>query len=590
MPEEVATETPPAVVDETVKTDKELIAEEEEQQAAEAEKGAAEETEKPAKPEKAKKEKKAKVPFVFTKDWEEGKVYLYQSYRTPLIPSLFPKELMLETWLKLHGIPYENVGVTSGRKEQTPFVELNGEKMAGGDLLPRLAQKFEKNVSSHLTQDQLNIEHAMVKMVENHIYWFVMDWRTKSEDNTVKAYKLNLPAYFQSSLPPAVLSIHLKLSLCKKVQKQKRGQGFTNLEEQAKEDLRVVSEMLGEKDFMFGSEISMLDLMVFSVLSLVLMVDPEYECKMRDWVVETLPNLVDLVKRVKEKVWGDHWDAATGDNLDLNPHIPKPEVEPDTVPEKEDNEEEKKDEEKEDLEKCEDEKDGEKEEVKEATESDGPKLEKRNSFMVTFKNMKSRVFQKTKKSETDTETEKETDEEKKEEENVEEKKDEEKDEEKADVSDGKKDEEKDEEKEPEKETEKKNSFIDSLKNIKSRMAQKSKKTTEASETDEKPKEVEEEKIEDATEEKEVPTQEEGEAEKGASSKKNSIIDSLKNIKSRMVQKSKKVEAPETTETTAVVEEDKSDEKVEEKVEEKAEEKAEAKAEEKAEEKVEEKTE
>merc|ERR1711974_26105 len=117
----------------------------------------------------------------------------------------------------------------------------------GGDVLPRLAQKFEKNVSSHLTQEQLNVEHAMVKMVENHLHWYVMDWRTKTEDNTVKAYKLNLPTYFQSSLPPAVLSIHLKLSLCKKVQKQKRGQGFTDLEQQAKQDMKVVSEMLGTK-------------------------------------------------------------------------------------------------------------------------------------------------------------------------------------------------------------------------------------------------------------------------------------------------------------------------------------------------------
>ena len=552
MPEQVATETPPTVGEETVKSDKELIAEEEQQQAAETEKETTEQTtDEVEKAEKPKKEKKPKVPFVFTKDWEEGKVYLYQSSRTPLIPSLFPRELLLETWLKLHGVPYENVRLTSGRKERLPFVELNGEKIAGGDVLPRLAQKFEKNVSSHLTQEQLNVEHAMVKMVENHLHWYVMDWRTKTEDNTVKAYKLNLPTYFQSSLPPAVLSIHLKLSLCKKVQKQKRGQGFTDLEQQAKQDMKVVSEMLGDKDFMFGSDVSMLDLVVFSVLALLLMVDPEYECKMRDWVGENLNNLVQLVTRLKEKVWGDHWDAATGDSLDLNPHIPKPEPETEAQPEEEDKEEEKKDEEKKDEEKVEP-------EVEEQVEKDGPKLEKRKSFMVSLKNMKSRVFPRTKKSEENEEdTEEEDQKEDKKEEEEEEKKDEEKieTEQKEDKTDGEKLEVQ-EEGEKEESSEKKNSFIVSLKNIKSRMVPKSKKGAEAPESDEKLEEVEEEKKEEAPVEQEP--QDEGEKEK-EKEKKTSIMDSLKNIKSRMVTKSKKTtDATEPEEPQEVEAEKKED--------------------------------
>ena len=551
MPEQVATETPPTVGEETVKSDKELIAEEEQQQAAETEKETTEQTtDEVEKAEKPKKEKKPKVPFVFTKDWEEGKVYLYQSSRTPLIPSLFPRELLLETWLKLHGVPYENVRLTSGRKERLPFVELNGEKIAGGDVLPRLAQKFEKNVSSHLTQEQLNVEHAMVKMVENHLHWYVMDWRTKTEDNTVKAYKLNLPTYFQSSLPPAVLSIHLKLSLCKKVQKQKRGQGFTDLEQQAKQDMKVVSEMLGDKDFMFGSDVSMLDLVVFSVLALLLMVDPEYECKMRDWVGENLNNLVQLVTRLKEKVWGDHWDAATGDSLDLNPHIPKPEPETEAQPEEEDKEEEKKDEEKKDEEKVEP-------EVEEQVEKDGPKLEKRKSFMVSLKNMKSRVFPRTKKSEENEEDTEEEDQKEDKKEEEEEKKDEEKieTEQKEDKTDGEKLEVQ-EEGEKEESSEKKNSFIVSLKNIKSRMVPKSKKGAEAPESDEKLEEVEEEKKEEAPVEQEP--QDEGEKEK-EKEKKTSIMDSLKNIKSRMVTKSKKTtDATEPEEPQEVEAEKKED--------------------------------
>ena len=41
---------------------------------------------------------------------------------------------------------------------------------------------------------------------------------------------------------------------------------------------------------------------------------------------------------LQDRAWGDHWDEATGEKLDMNPHIPKPD------PPKEEEKEEKKDE------------------------------------------------------------------------------------------------------------------------------------------------------------------------------------------------------------------------------------------------------
>ena len=60
----------------------------------------------------------------------------------------------------------------------------------------------------------------------------------------------------------------------------------------------------------------------------------------------------------QDLAWGDHWDEATGDKLELNPHIPKPD------PPKE---EEKKEEEKEGEEK-------KKEEEEEEKKEDGEKV------------------------------------------------------------------------------------------------------------------------------------------------------------------------------------------------------------------------
>ena len=343
----VEVETNAPVVAETEKTDKELIAEEE--MAAEAENDDAKDESKEEKQTKAPKKEKEKKPTVFMKDWEENKVYLYQSGRTPQIPSIVAKELKLETFLKLHGIPYENVKMSkmSLKKVKMPFIELNGEEILDGDIFPKLAEKFEKNLTANLTPEQANIEHAMIRMVENTLYWAIMDWRSETVDQTVKAYKINLPQYLDLKLPHALLNLHYKMNVTKKIQKRVKDQGFHDLKEQAKQDMKVLSEMLGDKEFMFGSEPSMLDLTMFSVLAQFFSVDADMDCSLRTHMNESFENLSSLFNRIKDKVWGEHWDEATGESLEVNPHIPKPE--PEVKEEKEDEKEEGKEEPKEDA-------------------------------------------------------------------------------------------------------------------------------------------------------------------------------------------------------------------------------------------------
>ena len=96
-----------------------------------------------------------------------------------------------------------------------------------------------------------------------------------------------------------------------------------DIENSGKKDLKTLSEMLGEKEFFFGDEPSMLDLVVFSHVGQLVMVDKEHACPLRDYLESDCNNLVGLVNRVKDRCWGDHWANATGEEMDLNPHIPK---------------------------------------------------------------------------------------------------------------------------------------------------------------------------------------------------------------------------------------------------------------------------
>eukprot|EP00092_Neocalanus_flemingeri_P013366 GFUD01014410.1.p1 GENE.GFUD01014410.1~~GFUD01014410.1.p1 ORF type:complete len:382 (+),score=152.38 GFUD01014410.1:163-1308(+) len=338
---ETAVETPvvDTKIDEPVKTDKEIIADEEnvvqpENDEVESEKKDEEKTEE------TKKVLAPKKPTIHTKVWEEDKVYLYQSSRTPQIPSISPQELKLESWLKLHGIPYENVdhkAKLSSKKGSLPFIELNGEEVTDTATLHTLADKFGKDMSAHLSQEQKNVEHAMMKMVEYHIYWAIMHWRTSHVDNTLKAYKIHLPTFLGSKAPMGLLNLHFKFNICKKVKKQLKSQGLDNIEQLGKNDLEVLSAMLGEKEFMFGDQPAMLDLVVYSHLAQLIMVEAEHTCPLRDFLQESCKNLVELVNKMKDRCWADHWELATGEKMEHNPHIPKPEP---VVEDKEENKEE----------------------------------------------------------------------------------------------------------------------------------------------------------------------------------------------------------------------------------------------------------
>jgi len=133
-----------------------------------------------------------------------------------------------------------------------------------------------------------------------------------------------------------------------------------------KDDLQVLTDMLGDKPFFFGEEPTTLDVVVFSNIAQLVAVEKEVAHPLRDWLLENAQNLVQHFEKMKEKYYPD-WDEMCR-TLDMNTHIPKPVVE-----EKEPEKEEKKEEEKkeEDKEKVEDEKEKEKEvEEKSTTETE----------------------------------------------------------------------------------------------------------------------------------------------------------------------------------------------------------------------------
>lgn len=74
--------------------------------AAAAEKDGLKEKE-PVSKDKETKEAPPPPPRVHKTDFEKDVVYLYQFSRTPIVPSLSPYCLKVETWLRLTGLKYQ---------------------------------------------------------------------------------------------------------------------------------------------------------------------------------------------------------------------------------------------------------------------------------------------------------------------------------------------------------------------------------------------------------------------------------------------------------------------------------------------------
>ena len=58
------------------------------------------------------------------------------------------------------------------KKGLLPFIELNGEEIADSAVVIReLSQRFDKDLDVALDSNQKNVSHAMISMIENHLYW-----------------------------------------------------------------------------------------------------------------------------------------------------------------------------------------------------------------------------------------------------------------------------------------------------------------------------------------------------------------------------------------------------------------------------------
>ncbi|CAL1526729.1 unnamed protein product [Lymnaea stagnalis] len=236
-------------------------------------------------------------------------VCLYQVGRGPWTPSLSPFPLKLETFLRMHKIPYMNdhSGKMSS-KGKTPWMTYNGISVADSQMcIEFLKQERGLDTGSHLSTEEKATARALRCLVEENLYW------TMCYETFIKNPK-SLDILLKDVFPWLKTFLFKKL-MGREIKKQLRGQGIgrhkdSEIWDIGRGDLQAISEFLGSKKYMFGGEPTEVDCAMFGMLAMIVwqMKGSRHE----QLIHAELHNLVDYCERMQRLFWPDWMERCVG--------------------------------------------------------------------------------------------------------------------------------------------------------------------------------------------------------------------------------------------------------------------------------------
>merc|ERR1712136_157356 len=128
--------------------------------------------------------------------------------------------------------------------------------------------------------EQRNVAHASITMLENHYHWVDTWWRTKNPDAMLQGYKIDLQNFVGSKLPASILKLVYRFTYKRRGMKKVRATGIgvhtpEEIIQMGKDDLQVLTDMLGDKPFFFGEEPTTLDVVAFSSIAQLVAIEKE---------------------------------------------------------------------------------------------------------------------------------------------------------------------------------------------------------------------------------------------------------------------------------------------------------------------------
>ncbi|CAI5440783.1 unnamed protein product [Caenorhabditis angaria] len=250
----------------------------------------------------------------YVKDFKKDVVYLFQFPRTSVSPNSSPYCLKVETWLRMSDITYEipKISWNVRSKEGTlPFVEYNGVEYFDSNFIIRdLDKTIDQHVSidDHLTSEQKATTRAFEAMIEKSLS--ISAWVNRLENADKIMDTLNPKEFGFLGALFKMLSINSYASL---LSRRIAGTdlGFHKREDRIQigiDDLKAISNYLGNKHFLHGFKPTKVDACLFA--NLVQILFAPYESEHREVIRSEMKNLEDYVERIRSRFWPD-WSDAT---------------------------------------------------------------------------------------------------------------------------------------------------------------------------------------------------------------------------------------------------------------------------------------
>lgn len=188
------------------------------------------------------------------------------SFEEPTASPFCMKSLCM---LKAAGIPYEVIETGDPRqapKGKLPFIDADGEQIPDSEQIRAFIETVaDLDFDEGLSERERGISRALIRMVEEHIYFAVVADRWGEDDNWeyVKA------AFFGEI--PWIIRGFVTNSVRKQALGQLNGQGIGrhSAEERfdrVRRDLIAIREVLGDKPYLFGDTASAADFSVVPML------------------------------------------------------------------------------------------------------------------------------------------------------------------------------------------------------------------------------------------------------------------------------------------------------------------------------------
>ncbi len=225
------------------------------------------------------------------------------------LPSSSPFCMKLEIWMKMAGIEYrfkEKKDPTRGPKGKLPFIKHGAVVLADSDIImDYLCQCFEVELDRNLSPEQRALGYTISKMLEDHLYWAMLYSRWVDRQNW-KAMRL----HFMGHMPLPVRRIMAELVRLK-VKRDLHSQGMGRHSAKdvywaAKRDIRAVSTLIGENEFLFGDEPSSYDAVIYAFMTNI--IDCELDSPLKEFG-RSHDNLVAYCSRMRQRFYGDNIES-----------------------------------------------------------------------------------------------------------------------------------------------------------------------------------------------------------------------------------------------------------------------------------------